>query len=484
MFMLGAAVGDFNRPHHTPVFNIDESTLPLGAAVLADVTCQLLAEKEKPQNPRQVQRESCKELNVYVSLLQRNHNYRNLWFARVVSNLGDWFNLLASASLIARLTDSGAAISLLFLVRFLPLFFMSPFAGVIADHFDRRKVLIATNLLRAATVAALVLVDRPDRIWLLYVLTALQFVFSAIFAPAETALIPSVVEEDDLITANALDSLTWSTMLAFGAMLGGLAAAFFGVIVAFLLDAISFLISAWFVSRVHVAEKAGIGGTAAEAHDIKSGMFAFVEGMRYLWGEPVILGIALAKAGGSLVWGGINVVEVPLAERVFPFMGNGALTLGILYACTGIGTGIGPLLMRRWLGDSKPAQMRAIQIGFGALALGILGLALAPSLPWVLAATVVRAVGSGGVWVFSTVLLQQLLPDHVRGRVFAFEFAALTFTQAIGTLWAGYATDQLGVSLQQVCLMAGIAGIATWALWLIFQTRVQKTVSLAKEPVT
>jgi MFS family permease len=423
-------------------------------------------------------------LNVYVSLLQRNHNYRNLWFARVVSNLGDWFNLLASASLIARLTDSGAAISLLFLVRFLPLFFMSPFAGVIADHFDRRKVLIATNLLRAATVAALVLVDRPDRIWLLYVLTALQFVFSAIFTPAETALIPSVVEEDDLITANALDSLTWSTMLAFGAMLGGLAAAFFGVIVAFLLDAISFLISAWFVSRVHVAEKAGIGGTAAEAHDIKSGMFAFVEGMRYLWGEPVILGIALAKAGGSLVWGGINVVEVPLAERVFPFMGNGSLTLGILYACTGIGTGIGPLLMRRWLGDSKPAQMRAIQIGFGALALGILGLALAPSLPWVLAATVVRAVGSGGVWVFSTVLLQQLLPDHVRGRVFAFEFAALTFTQAIGTLWAGYATDQLGVSLQQVCLMAGIAGIATWALWLIFQTRVQKTVSLAKETVT
>ena len=423
-------------------------------------------------------------MNVYVSLLRRNRNYRNLWFARVVSNLGDWFNLLASASLIARLTDSGAAISLLFLVRFLPLFFMSPFAGVIADHFDRRKVLIATNLLRAATVAALVLVDRPDRIWLLYVLTALQFVFSAIFTPAETALIPSVVEEDDLITANALDSLTWSTMLAFGAMLGGLAAAFFGVIVAFLLDAVSFLISAWFVSRVRVPDKVGIGGTAAAAHDVKSGMFAFVEGMRYLAGEPVILGIALAKAGGSLVWGGINVVEVPLAARVFPFMGNGSLTLGILYACTGIGTGIGPLLMRRWLGDSKPAQMRAIQIGFGALTLGILGLALAPSLPWVLAATVVRAVGSGGVWVFSTVLLQQLLPDHVRGRVFAFEFAALTFTQAIGTLWAGYATDQLGVSIQQVCLTAGIAGIATWALWLIFQTRVQKTVTLAKEPLT
>ena len=410
-------------------------------------------------------------MDIYLDLLRRNRNYRNLWFARVVSNLGDWFNLLASAALIARLTDSGAAISLLFLVRFLPLFFMSPFAGVIADHFDRRKVLIATNLLRAVTVLALLLVDRPERIWLLYVLTALQFVFSAVFTPAETALIPNVVDDDDLITANALDSLTWSTMLAFGAMLGGLAAAFFGVATAFVLDALSFLLSAWFVARVIVPDRAGIGGEAAAAHDVRSSMFAYVAGLRYLWQEPVILGIALAKAGGSLAWGAINVVEIPLAEDVFPLLGNGSLTLGILYAATGIGTGVGPLVMRARMGDSKPAQMRAIMIGFGTLTLGIFGLALAPSLPWVLATTILRAVGSGAIWVFATVLLQQLLPDHVRGRVFAFEFAALTLTQAISTLWAGFATDQLGWSLQQVCASVGVVGIITSGLWLLFQTR-------------
>ncbi len=420
-------------------------------------------------------------MNVYLSLLRRNPNYRNLWFARVVSNLGDWFNLLASAALIARLTDSGAAISLLFLVRFLPLFFMSPFAGVIADHFDRRKVLIATNLLRAITVGALVLVDRPERIWLLYVLTALQFVFSAVFTPAETALIPNVVDEDDLITANALDGLTWSTMLAFGAMLGGLAAAFFGVVTAFVLDALSFLLSAWFVARVHVPPKVGLGGTAAEAHDVKSGMFAFIEGMRYLRGEPIILGIALAKAGGALVWGAINVVEIPLAEQVFPLLGNGSLTLGLLYAATGIGTGFGPLLMRHWMGDSKPAQMRAIQIGFVTLTVGVFGLALAPSLPWVLAATTLRAIGSGGIWVFATVLLQQLLPDQVRGRVFAFEFAALTLTQAISTLWAGIATDQLGWSIQEVFLSAGIASIAASSVWMLFHSRALQSALITKE---
>jgi MFS family permease len=258
-------------------------------------------------------------------------------------------------------------------------------------------------------------------------------------------------------------------------MLGGLAAAFFGVTAAFLLDALSFLLSAWFVASVHVAEKAGIGGEAAAAHDVRSSVYAYVAGMRYLAHEPVILGIALAKAGGSLVWGAINVIEVPMAERIFPLMDNGSLTLGILYAATGIGTGIGPLVMRSWLGDSKGAQMRAILIGFGALTLGVFGLALAPSLPWVLAATLVRAVGSGGIWVFATVLLQQLLPDHVRGRVFAFEFAALTLTQAISTLWAGIATDQLGWTVQQVAASMGVIGILATGVWLLFQTRAKRT---------
>ena len=147
-------------------------------------------------------------MNTYVALLQRNPHFRNLWLARVVSNLGDWFNLLASATLIASLSGAGTAISFLFLARFLPLFFMSPFAGVLADRFDRRKLMIATDLLRAVTVLSFLFVDRPERIWLLYVLTALQFVFSAVFTPAQQAYLPAVVDKEDLVTANALDSLS------------------------------------------------------------------------------------------------------------------------------------------------------------------------------------------------------------------------------------------------------------------------------------
>ena len=409
-------------------------------------------------------------MNTYITLLRDNRNYRNLWLARVVSNLGDWFNLLASATLIARLTDAGTAISFLFLVRFLPLFLMSPFAGVIADRYDRRTILIVANVARAAIVASFLFVDRPERIWLLYVLTALQFVFSAIFVPAETALIPSLVEERDLVTANALDSLTWSTMLAFGSMLGGLATAAFGVTTAFLLDAATFLLAAWFVVRVRAPATAA-RPPVTFAHDVRAGMTAFVEGLRFLAGRPFLLGITLVKAGGALVWGAVNVLEVPLGQDVFPINGNGALTLGLIYAAVGIGTGFGPLILRARLGDSRAAMLQTITIGFIAMTIGTFGLSLAPALGWVLAATVVRGFGTGGIWVFSTVMLQQILPDGVRGRVFASEFALLTLTQSLSTLWAGYAADALGWSLSWILASMGVASIGVTLLWLLFVAR-------------
>ena len=409
-------------------------------------------------------------MNVYTTLLRHNANYRNLWLARVVSNLGDWFNLLASATLIARLTDTGTAISFLFLVRFLPLFLMSPFAGVIADRFDRRTILIVTNLARAAIVASFLFVDRPERIWLIYVLTALQFVFSAIFVPAETALLPSLVAERDLVTANALDSMTWSTMLAFGSMLGGLATAFFGVNTAFVLDALTFLLAAWFVLRIRVPARA-VQPRITIANDVRAGLAAFIVGLRFLAGRPFLLGLTLVKAGGALVWGAVNVLEVPLGQNVFPINGNGSLTLGLIYAAVGIGTGFGPLLIRARLGDSRAAMLRAITIGFLCMTVGTFGLSLAPALGWVLVATVVRGVGTGGIWVFSTVLLQQILPDGVRGRVFASEFALLTLTQSLSTLWAGYAADALGWSLSWILASAGVASIGVTLLWVIFAAR-------------
>jgi MFS family permease len=407
-------------------------------------------------------------MNDYILLLRRNVNYRNLWLARVVSNLGDWFNLLASAALITQLTGAGTAISYLFLARLLPIFIMSPIAGVFADRYERRAIMIVTDILRAIVVLCFLLIRKPEHIWLLYVLTVVQFVLSSLYTPAHSALLSNIVEPADLVTANALDGFTWSTMLALGALLGGIAAALFGLTTAFVLDALTFIVAAWFVGRITVGGRASAG---SDAHAGQGGIFQFIAGMGYLRARPFVLGLALAKAGGALAWGAVNVMEIPLAQDIFPLNGNGTLTLGLVYAATGLGTGLGPLIVRRWVGTEHRTQLWAILAGLMALSLGILGLGFASSLGWVIGASFLRALGSGSVWVFSAAILQAVVDNEYRGRVFAFEFAALTLAQSISTLWAGVAMDQLRLSVQDVLIWTAMISFVATLTWLWFQTR-------------
>src|SRR4051812_8789386 len=110
----------------------------------------------------------------YVSLLRSNPGFRRIWSAEVISNFGDWFTLIASAALVGSLTGSGAAVGGLFAVRTLAPFLVSAVGGVVADSYDRRLIMIASDLLRAIVVLGFLLVRDPGDIWLLYALTAVQ----------------------------------------------------------------------------------------------------------------------------------------------------------------------------------------------------------------------------------------------------------------------------------------------------------------------
>lgn len=426
-------------------------------------------------------------MSEYVTLLRVNVNYRRLWLGSVVSQLGDWLNLIATATLIANLSGASTAISYLFLARFLPLFIFSPLAGVLADRYERRHVMIASDLLRAGTVLCFLLVREPADVWLLYVLTILQFSLSAIFTPARSAVLANVVRPEQLVPANALDSLTWSTMLALGALLGGVVAAVFGIAQAFVLDATTFVLSAWLISRI--AGPIRIDDSLGR----QTGWLDFLDGLRYLRGQTFILGLSLVKAAGSLAWGAINVLEITYASDLFPLnlprvmeilpdADGGTLSLGLIYAVSGLGTGLGPLLLRRWLGDAPMRLRWAIAAGFGFIAGGIFLLSIAPTLQFYTFGTLIRTVGSGTVWVFSAALLQMIVPDRFRGRVFAFEFAALTLTQSISTYWAGFAQDNLGMDVRQAALSMSIVGVVMGVLWLLFHLRYLKRPMI--EPAT
>lgn len=409
----------------------------------------------------------------YLDLLKLNRNFRYLWWGDIVSLIGDWFNLIASAALITELTSSGAAISYLFLVRLLPQFLFSPIAGVVTDRYDRRKILILTDLLRAVTVLCFLFIRSAGQLWILYMLTAIQFMLSALFVPARSAVLANVVDQKDLIVANALDSFTWSTMLAVGSFLGGVVATIFGNQTAFVMDALTFLLSAWLISRINMPKR------EVTVASQQGGWLDFVDGLRYLWHAPFLLVISLVKAAGSFVWGAINVLEISYADHVYPLSNTmlakwmtieegGTATLGLIYVISGLGTGLGPLLMRRWLGDATKRLMIGISIGFLFTAAGITMLGMVSTFPAFLGSTFVRTVGTGTIWVFSAVLLQTMVPDKVKGRVFAFEFAALTLTQSLSVLAAGYAQDTVRWPLNQITVVFAGFGVVVFIIWMLF----------------
>jgi MFS family permease len=419
-------------------------------------------------------------MNEYLDLLRRTPNFRNLWLGSVISQFGDWFNVIAAAELITRLTDSGVALSYLFLARFLPLFVFSPFAGILADRWNRKHIMVLSDVLRGVTVLGFLFVNDAGDIWFFYLLTVLQFSLSALFTPARGAVLANVVQPNELVAANALDSLTWSTMLAIGAFTGGVVAAFFGAAAAFVADSFSFLLSAVFIARIVLPPKIAFplvtGDGIIESERPVHGRFAFLDGFRYLLNEPFILGIALAKAGGSLVWGAINVLEITYANELFPLQNSsrfgisdpGTATLGLIYVVSGIGTGLGPLAVRRILGDTSRRLMVGVSLGFIIMTIGTAWLSAVDQLTTLLAATVIRTLGTGTLWVFASALLQTIVPDRYRGRVFSFEFAALTLTQSISTLVGGYLLDAAGMPMQGVMAVMAMTSVVTTLMWLAF----------------
>ncbi len=402
-------------------------------------------------------------LQSYISLVKHNHDFRRLWFSQIISQLGDWFNLIASAALVAQLSGSGLAIGGLFIARLLPPFLLGPVVGVVADRFDRRKILITSDLLRAVIVLGFLLVRTPQNVWLLYVLTVLQLSISAFFEPTRAAILPGIVDYRNLVTANALASVTWSTMLALGAALGGLATAALGITSAFVIDSATFLLSAWFITRL--SDRASLIDTGDQPASAGWGMF--VDGLRYLWDRPGTLMVALLKASSALAFGGIEIVQVTFAEQIFPLGRDASATLGLIYLAVGLGTGLGPVVARRITGDEKSPMYWAIFVGYLAMLAGYLLLGWGASLPIVLLATFIRTIGTGINWVYASSLLQLTVPPSYLGRVFAFDMAMMTLASATSTLWAGWASDNLGWSPHQIALTMGLVSAVTAVIWLV-----------------
>jgi len=396
-------------------------------------------------------------MNIYVSLLQLRPKFRSLWLAQVISLTGDWFNTIASVIIVNRYAASGLAVGGLFIARALPPFLLGPVAGVVADRFDRRKILIVSDVLRAAIVLCFLWVDRPERLWLLYGLTILQFSVSSFFEPARAALTPAVVAADELLTANTLASITWSAMLTLGGAIGGLTASFFGVRVSLIVDSISFLVSAMLVLSITGQFR------SQAAHALESGWKNFVDGLNYVRRNLDVGLVTLVKALGQV--GSFDIIAALYAARIFHYGKEGATTLGLMFTAFGVGAVIGPLIANR-LGDSSATWLRrAILGGFLCMPIAWFIVGTAPSLFVVLLGCVLRGIGGSINWTYSEVLLQISVPDHLLGRVFAFDFAVFTLAVSISLWLTGFITDEFHLAPRTIVLILAAGSLAPLAVW-------------------
>ena len=233
----------------------------------------------------------------YIELLRNNYAFRQLWLGQVVSQMGDWFNTIALYTIILNLTGSGRDVGLLLVARFLPSFVFGPLSGVLADRFSRRTIMIVSDLLRAVVVLGFLLVRRADQLWIVYVLTVLQLGFSTFFEPAKTAAIPSIVSDRELVAANAISSVTWSVMLTLGAAIGGLITGWLGTDVAFVLDSLTYLLSAALIASVRLPKRPN-ARRAKLTVGRALGITQTIEGARYVKHRPRVLALLLVKPAG------------------------------------------------------------------------------------------------------------------------------------------------------------------------------------------
>ena len=409
----------------------------------------------------------------YLQLIRANVDFRYLWAGQIVSLFGDWFNLIGSAALIAQMTQSGLAVGGLFVIRMLAQFVGTQVGGVAADRYNRKHLLILTDITRAVVAFGFLLVRSPDQIWLLYSLSALLMAISGVFFPTRTAILADIVAKRELGTANALTSTTWSVMLAVGSALGGLAAGQWGIYQAFAVDGFTFLISAALIAKVRYQRT-----DTAEESDLRAVLKEYTDGLRFLRRDVDILFITLHKAAlGLLIAGGaINIVMVTISESIFVIGEGGATGLGIMWGVVGVGTGVGPIAMRRFTGDRQRALRLVLSPMYLLAAVGLIVAAPILSFGSVLLGMFLRTFAIGAIWVFTTQLLYQLTPENYQGRVFAVEIAAFTLGSAISGAIGGWLLDTTAIGLSGLMwLMAASALIPAvlWTVWLRIAPRRQ-----------
>lgn len=387
----------------------------------------------------------------YRSIL-RSRNIRLLFAAQSISFLGTWISLIALNVKAYNLTQSSLGVSAIFLLTALPSLLFGLIGSVYVDRIDRKKLLIAADIARLLITVLIVL---ANNILLLYLLTFLCASAGMIYRMARLAIVPQLaLAKEELLTINALLSLTQTLTLTVGPAVGGVIIAYLGVGSAFALDAATFAVSAVLIARMIVP--------GLNAGQLPSGwtLRHLQEGFRFVSANRAVRVIIVTTSAMMLGTGTINALEIVYARAVLHVDDTG---FGLLVSSWGLGLLLGTLVVGR-LGHRY--ELGRVFI----LAMGLLGVMLSvyayvSSLSVAVVIGIIGGASNGVLAMVLQTLLQRLTPADLLGRVGGFFTIARDVTALIAMVLAGLLADIVGVQL--IFFVAGLLVIAASLLPLV-----------------
>ena len=406
----------------------------------------------------------------YGELIRGNRNFRNLLAGQFISELGNWFNFIAGLGLVRVVSEaSPLAAGIFFICRLLPFALVSPFAGTFVDRFSRRKVMIATDLARVVVALSFLLVTSADDLWIAYLATILLSTFGAFFDGAKNAATPNLTGKEGLLAGTALMFSTRFLLMAIGSALGGFASAAFGYEVAFVINAASFLISAYTIWLIPEEATRDEETAFRMTGRVKPAPFMteLKEGIHYALTNRFALTILLINVIWAIGGGAINVIFERVGgiyfaelESIHPDIG-----VALLWTAGGLGLTLGMLLAHRTsvLLDRKNAH--GWFIGWSLIVHGLL-FALAGFMPTLLLFALLTFVSRAIVGVEYAVqetLFQRSLPDYIRGRISTLDRGAELTVFGIFSYLSGVA--MLYISPMTLTVLSGLFSACAGIVW-------------------
>jgi MFS family permease len=402
-------------------------------------------------------------MSEFLQLLKHNRNYRYTWSGQVVSEIGDHFNNVAVFSLALANTRSGLVVTGIMLSRAIPAVMAGPIAGVVLDRLDRKRIMIASDLIRAVVAIGFILAIPRSDTWLLYLLSAFLMFASPFFTSGRSAILPTIANQAELHTANSLTQTTQWMTLTIGAFLGGTSITQFGYRWAFTFNALSFLFSAACISRLRV-ERGGFRAerTALAEDKVVRPWHEYTEGLRYMRASPLILGIALLGIGWASGGGAAQILFSLFGELVF---NRGPAGIGYLWAAAGVGLLVGGAFAH-WLGKriSFGAYKRTISICYVIHGGSYVIFSQMRNFQLAL---LFLAISRGAIAVSSVLNMSQLLrhvSNEFRGRVFATMETMQWSTMLLSMAGAGVASESW--SPRTIGVVSGLLSSSTAFFWL------------------